>query len=447
MDLQHINRAAIAIAEANDLEVSTVVDQMKNTTVWLIVDDSIQNSRAIQISYLTSVNIAHRVFLGGVKCKFPIDTPNLLGFGGESFSKVVESFNGKIETSQAPKESDVKLLFGIECFDDHCLEVISSGWRGGINMFDQNRIILNDDSGKNSLGAVAAASIACYTAFCMLYKLEDARIILNTGISLWNLNAGKSWFLEENDGPQEIYLPKKIWTLGLGHLGQAYLWTVAMMDFKNPKETTFLLQDFDEIGDENLGSQILSFDDDVEQVKTRPCMRFLENIGFKTRLIEKPREADDSQSGWVKNFPFLLNGVDNIPTRRGIDNAQIGLFLDGATNGQLSLFDSFTMKNATRIDKSSDELWRLNENDQDDILHPNLTRRLQKEGKCGVLANYGISTPFIGVFSASIVVAEMIRSINKGTAYSIVSLQLRDLGSINAVENGQYGLEFFRNAI
>lgn len=447
MDLHHINRAAIAIAEANNMGIDRVFDQMKNTTVWLIANDSIKTSREMQISYLTSVNIAHRVFLGGAQCKFPNNTPNLLGFEDDSFSKLVESFHGKLAADKVPKEMDMKLLFGIECFDDECIEIISSGWRGGINLNGQKRILLNDNAGKISLGAIAASSIACYAAFCKLYKLDDAKIILNTGISLWNLNAGENWFLDENDGPQEGYLPRNVWSLGLGHLGQAYLWAIALMDFKNPKETTFLLQDFDEIGEENLGSQVLSFIDDVEQVKTRPCLRFLESIGFKTRLIEKPLETGDSLSGWMKDFPFLLNGVDNIPTRRGIDNSQVGLFLDGATNGKLSLFDSFTMKNVTRINKRSEELWEATDGEQEKIIHPNLSNRLEKDGKCGVLANYGISTPFIGLFSSTIIVAEMFRAINKGKAYSIVSLQLRDLVSIEAIEDGYYGTEHFRNAV
>lgn len=385
--------------------------------------------------------------MGGIECISPKETPNLLGLRGESFPVLVKDFGGKHVFDELPDESHVKILFGIDCYDSNCIEAVSSGWRGGIHLYGQERILLKDRNGQNSLGPVASASIACYAAFCKVFRFDNAKIELNTGISLWNLGAGKSWYTDENDGPEELNFPRNIWSLGLGHLGQAYLWTLAFMGVKKPAALTFLLQDYDDIGPENIGSQVLTLDEDVCQVKTRPCVRFLEAIGFKTRLIEKPFEKGDSLSDWMKDFTFLLNGVDNIPTRKNLDKTSLGLFLDGATNGKLSLFDSFTMKNVTRIDKSPDDMWRKADDGQEEILHVNLYKRFKKEHQCGVLTNIGISTPFVGLFSSTIVISEMLRSIDKGKVYLIVSLQLRDLDSIIAIEDGEYGIEYFRNAV
>jgi hypothetical protein len=63
------------------------------------------------------------------------------------------------------------------------------------------------------------------------------------------------------------------------------------------------------------------------------------------------------------------------------------------------------------------------------------------------LTNIGISTPFVGLFSSAIIVSELIRSLNKGKRYSIISLQMRDLTSIEAIENGIYNNELLRFAL
>lgn len=446
MNLQDKNRAAIAIAEKHDIDIEDALDQMQVTTVWLISNENIKSSISDQISFLTATNIAQRVF-GNAKCIVPSDIPNLLPFKENFFSELIVKFGGKLEEVELPRSNEVKILFGKECYDDNCIEAISSGWRGGINLNNQDRIHFKNITNPISLGPVASASIACYVAFCKVYEFNMSKIEMNTGISLWNLNAGVNWFKDANDGPENLHYPRYIWSLGLGHLGQAYLWTFALLNISRPEAITFLLHDHDEIGVENIGSQVLSFDDDVGKMKTRTCFNFLKNFGYNIRLIEKPYEKSDSSSEWLKNFSFLLSGVDNAPTRKNVIPKNLDLYLDGATNGKLSLFDSFTLKNVTQINKISGELWKQSKKDLEEVLHYNLYKRFEKEHQCGFLSNIGISTPFVGLFGSVIIISELLRALNKGLRYSIVSLQMQDLDSIVAIENGRYGTEFLRNAI
>ena len=154
----------------------------------------------------------------------------------------------------------------------------------------------------------------------------------------------------------------------------------------------------------------------------------------------------DSSQDWMKSFPILLNGVDNIKTRKGISNEQLELFIDGATNGTLALFDSFTMKNINKIEKNTNELWPEESTNDEKILHKKLYDKYEKSQKCGQLTNIGISTPFVGLLGATIVIAELFRSLNCGKAYSIITLQLRDLTNLSAIENGSYGNELLRFA-
>ena len=445
MDLQHTNRVAFAIAEKHDLELDDAWDQMRNAVIWLIADESIKTSYSKQLSYLTTTNIANRVFLGGVKCVLPAETPNLLPIRSDSFNSLISHYGGLI-TDKDYREGDVKVLFGDECFDDNCIEVVGDGWRGGVNFYKQERVSFQESRSLVSLGPNVAAAIACYYAFCKTFKILDNEIELNTGISLWNLNSGENWFKRENEGPHDLNMPRNIWALGLGHLGQAYLWALGLMPFREPEKCLLLLQDADAIDMENIGSQILCFDHYVGKPKTRPCIDFLEGLGFRTQIVEKPFMKGDSIQEWMKSFPILLNGVDNIKTRKSISSEQLELFIDGATNGTLALFDSFTMKNIIKSEKNTNELWPEESIKDEKILHKKLYEKYEKSHKCGQLTNIGISTPFVGLFGATIVLAELFRSLNYGRAYSIVTLQLRDLSNLSAIENGSYGNELLRFA-
>ncbi|MDD2305195.1 MAG: ThiF family adenylyltransferase [Prolixibacteraceae bacterium] len=445
MELQQTNRVALAIAEEHNIEVEDAIAKMNQSSIYLLADESIKNSFSIQLAFLTAVNISHRVFLGGVICQIPQNTPNLLKLDSSNFNDLVSKFGG-VNSLVDPTKKDIKILFGIECFDEFCVESISSGWRGGVNFFNQKRIVLEETNSKISFGPIVSASLVCYDAFCKVFQINADGIDLNFEISLWNLNSGEDWHKSENEGPEKPYLPRNIWTLGLGHLGQAYLWTLGFMPFENLNQVQVLLQDADIVQPENIGSQVLCFEENIRKPKTRACMNFLEGLNFRTQIIEKPFIKGDCEQEWAENYPFILNGVDNVKTRKSINKASFKLFIDGATNGQFDLFDSFTMRNISFIQKDPDSIWPQ-ENEDEVIFLKNLYHKYEKEHTCGKLANIGISTPFVGLFSSTIIVGELIRSLNQGRRYSIVSLQMRNLNSMEAIESGVYGKELMRFAV
>jgi biopolymer transport protein ExbB/TolQ len=104
------------------------------------------------------------------------------------------------------------------------------------------------------------------------------------------------------------------------------------------------------------------------------------------------------------------------------------------------------MKNVSKIDKEPDDLWKEEEKNIT-ILHKNLYEKYEKSHQCGQLANIGISTPFVGLFGSVVVISELLRALNQGRCYSIVSLQMRDLTSIETVECGYYNKDLLRFAI
>jgi len=284
MDLIHENR--VALAELHNTDLPEANKMMNNSQVWLIAHNSIIHSLTEQMAFITAVIIAKRVFPGGVNCILPELVPNLLVLKSDSFKDLVFHYGGSFTTDN-PGKNEVRLLFGVECYDDNCLEVVAEGWRGGVNFYNQERVIFANKDNPVSLGPIAAASLACYFAFCKIYKLIDSDLVINTGVSLWNINSGTEWYKDSKDGPRNINMPRKIWALGLGHLGQAYLWTCSFLPFSDPSNVLFLLQDDDTVENENIGSQVLCNDSNIGFPKTRACLKFLEDLNFKTRIVEK----------------------------------------------------------------------------------------------------------------------------------------------------------------
>ncbi len=65
----------------------------------------------------------------------------------------------------------------------------------------------------------------------------------DVGLSLWDPRA--PW--RSSSGPAVWVAPSKLWVLGLGHLGRAFLWTLGLLPFERPTDVELTLQDFDRL--------------------------------------------------------------------------------------------------------------------------------------------------------------------------------------------------------
>jgi hypothetical protein len=85
----------------------------------------------------------------------------------------------------------------------------------------------------------------------------------NAGLSLWR--PGRDWLAADPDEPALVYLPSRLWFIGLGNLGQAFAWLIASLPDDDPAQVQFLLQDFDRIAPSNDSTSLLSFIADIGQ--------------------------------------------------------------------------------------------------------------------------------------------------------------------------------------
>jgi len=177
-------------------------------------------------------------------------------------------------------------------------------WLSGTRAFDYDAI---GDSGLPMAGVFGAA-IGVRQVFACVLAGHDIRPC-DISVSLWT-----PW--ERIDpiakGPARFDVPDKLWFLGLGHLGQAFVWNICFLPGKG--ERLAVLQDDQFIGEENEATSLLVLPNGkIGQRKTRIAVRWLEACGWRTQLIERRHLGDIALTD--DDPPYLLSGLDRVDPR------------------------------------------------------------------------------------------------------------------------------------
>lgn len=253
------------------------------------------------------------------------------------------------------------------------------------------------------------------------------------GVSLWRpeLDIGDPDAL----GIPVEYLPQNLWVLGLGHLGNAYLWTLASLPYADPKIVEFGLLDFDTIENENLETGILFTADFQDRVKTRACDAWLSRRQFRTRLVE--RRFDGTFRVQEKEPVLALCGFDSNPARRDLPQAQFHRVVDAGLGGMANNFDTISLHTWPNPrepedlwpDPSPEEAAKLAA-EEERIARENPGYQALGSDECGRrgLAGKSVAVPSAGTGAASLVAAEVVRLLHDGPSYYDVRLGLGDPG-------------------
>jgi hypothetical protein len=280
LNFEDVDRHIIALMTSKSILFEEANQLLNESKLVLEADEKLACSYSLQVAYVTCYNIGNRIFKGGIKCILPENTPNLLKLKGETFIDVLNSLF-EINDNVNGSDGTPRLLFGKTPQSENEVEIICSGWQGGLNFFQSELFILDNAHTSIPLGAILASSYGLFWAFDFTFEITKNLQKESFGYSLWDNSLDYNWNESIGEGPNKVKLPSKIWLVGLGHLGQAYLWT--LLHLKNDFEV--LLQDFDKLGVENLGSQILSFENQIGKYKTRICADFLDNTGVSNKIL------------------------------------------------------------------------------------------------------------------------------------------------------------------
>lgn len=438
------NRLAVSLMEKHGYDYDKAVEVLESFKIALDCGDNLYHSLPLQAGLLSAANSGKRAFLGGVYIHLPKDADCLLPqHRGKTLGEVLRNIGANVNRGVSENEIAFTLTFGKRSLsNDRSLEVICNDWQGGVtNVHFPIELISQNQMG---LGGVAAGAIAVGVAFLIVSGIDPRCADKPVGISLWRPDL--KWLNPEGVGPLVQYLPAKLWILGLGHLGQGYLWSLSFLPYRMTSETLMVLQDYDNVVEANYGAGLITEKTHAGYKKTRVCANYLEGLGFNTRIVERKFDPNTKTGG---DEPLIaLCGFDNAEGRMCLEDAGFQLVVEAGIGGKLESFDDISIHTFPGGTKQPRDIWQAGVTVD---VNKSVLKEAQNKEVCGalfdVLSQKAISTSFVGMLTGALVLAEVLRASNCGPRYENQNLQIRGLNYRGAYTVGNYTHEAAVNGL
>jgi len=389
-----------------------------------------------QAALLTAVALGRRVFLGGVGVIGPLDAPLVAPLPlGKSLRDAVVALGGlpQSESNGAPM-----IRIGGPAFPrgaGFSVRTVWGGWRGGI--VPGYSELTPEPGPAMPLAAMLSAALAINEAFLFVNGETPAAGRRAAGLSLWRPGSSAPWLSADASEPPLTYLPTRLWLIGLGHLGQAYLWGLGLLPFADPKVLSLVLQDVDVITPSTESTSVLSDATLVGQMKTRAMASWAERRGFSTMLNERLFDAG------FKRQPgepaIALCGLDNAIGRQALDQVGFEFVVEaGLGRGHR---DFRTMRlHVLPGSRPAAEIWKsggIGEPVEEQAAYRKLLEGGQLD-RCGVtlLAGKAVGAPFVGAVAATLALSEVLRLLHGGPVHKLIDLDLQSLDQHSALAHG-----------
>ena len=400
---------------------------LKDYRLALAIHDDDVTDQHHQAALLTAVALGRRVFLGGVHVHGNLDvklrTP--LPFGA-TLKAAVQALGGM---GAAGRVDAPFIAIGgplLPKSDAFQVRTVFAGWRGGIVPAHAQGM----DTGLNGTMALApmlSAALAINEAFLHVsgdLAMAGRRIM---GIDLWSLEGGDAWLSPASDEPALKLLPSRLWLIGLGHLGQAYLWGLGLLPYADPGKVELLLQDMDVITPSTESTSVLSRSAQVNMKKTRAMAAWVELRGFQTAITER---AFGSHTRRLPDEPSLaLCGLDNAAGRRALDDAGFDFVVEAGLGRGHQDFRSLLVHTLPGRVPSS-ELWK-NVAPAATPIEAAAYKQMLAWGtdRCGVtlLAGKAVGAPFVGAVAATLALSEVLRLLAGSKLHRLIDMNLVDV--------------------
>jgi len=421
-------------------EASSIEDAYKVFTGYRLrvaVGSDVATSPTLQAALLTVVNTARRCFLGGVKVAGVPDAELLVRW--KNFHKLGDAMADLGGELVDEGNTDVpEIVIGNGESQSSSVFIVRAtfdGWVGGVApVADDIRL---DEIQEFTPSGVLAGSLAVSEAFQFVRGKNPAAGRRSIGKSLWQPAAEEDWAKIQDHGPELVLLPSRLWLIGLGHLGQAYLWTLGFLPFANPEEVTLVLQDTDRLTKANDSTSPLTYDGLVGQYKTRAMAAWCEDRGFRARIIERLFAEDFSIAG--DEPEVALCGVDNEQARSSLEGVGFSRVIEAGLGKGTDEYLAFQIHNFPGA-KPARNIWSnssasdASERSLDNIpAYVDLGSRGMDQCGLTLLAHRSVGASFVGTFTSTLVIAEVLRTIAGGPEYDVIDGTLRQPESVVAI--------------
>lgn len=371
-------------------------------------------SAAGHTAVLTTVSVGRRSFVGGVRVVGAVDqrANTLLPIPGETLGQRCAQI-GACGFEGAPT-----CRIGIGSFEraDQIPTFLSwwDGWNAGVRIAQPVAF----GGGENPLAGITAGALSVGAAF------EFARG--RTGVIPADANL---WGTEDAPQFNEVFLPNALWIVGLGNLGQAYLWALASLPYEDPRKVSLMLQDDDRVSLENWATSVLVHDETYGMLKGKIAEKWAEARGFDTRRTDRRLGKLDRR---VDGEPQLaLAGLDKIEGRRNLAAVGFAAIVDAGLGRTVNDFDKF----AVRVFDQNHPIDRYFADAVDDepIERPEgaAYERLEEEvGRCGAaeVGGASVAAPYVSAVAAAAVLS---RAIALASGCPCVPAEVRRISSLS----------------
>lgn len=432
-ELHRLVKLAMDTGEAESVEHAQRI--FAEYRIGVAVGREIGWSNTHQAALLTFLRLASRVFLGGIDVLLPDQAaiPNLLP-GNQGLAEAMIAASARRVNSLDPHVPAVCIgTVALPQSAIFAVRTVFNGWRAGIVPMHADMPFELDS--EFPLSGALAAALAVNEAFLFVRKDTPEAGLREIGISLWMPDAVDDWWKAENDGPRLAYLPSKLWLIGLGHLGQAYLWGLSLLPFAHPEEVNLILHDIDVVTSSTLSTSILSETSMIDKRKTRAMATVMEARGFRTTVVE--RKFDETLRVQSDEPQVALCGVDNVLARRALCDVGFKFIVEAGIGTGAKDFRAIRIHTFPGT-KDPHELWTPGGEKVVEASAP-AYNDLKARGldQCGVtlLAGKAVGAPFVGMTAAALCLAEVLRLLHEGTLFAVHDLDLKSLSYRASVEH------------
>jgi hypothetical protein len=224
-------------------------------------------------------------------------------------------------------------------------------------------------------------------------------------------------------GPAQVYIPSRLWFVGLGHVGQGILWAFGLLPVCGIEA---VLQDDQKAGEENEATGLLTTGDDLNRRKARIAADWLDKIGWSTRAIERRHYGDIPLL--AGDPAIVITSLDEPDARIQITNTGFEYLIDaGIGHGPID-FEALQIR---VLKKGVDAVTFWSSPDRsrsvDQLMEREPYRALEGvSDRCGslTLANASIAVPFVGAAVGALTVAQAIRLASMQSTIQMMQMQL-----------------------
>ena len=448
----NLSRISKLFADQYSLPSKDGFRKRQQFSVTLLCGTDVAASYMLQLSVLTAAEVATRCFPGAVCVAMPAqvdgaatllwpDVKARTSFGA-LLRQIVGTHNVVPDRGDLPHRN--LLLFGDAPEIAGALRVTFDGWVAKTGPVSQ--VARLPERPYCSLAGILAAALGVSELFLSFAEISLEARRRTVALSLWRPDLDHSH--PDAIGPSVEWLPAEVWVLGLGHLGNAYLWALGTLPYERANAARIFLNDFDSVEVENIETSLLFTHADLNRTKARTCAAWLERRGFRTRLLERPF---DKHFRCQHDEPHLaLCGFDSNPTRRDLASAEFVRVIDSGLGGTSNNFDTLSLHTLPNP-RGVHELWPDLSEEEEKIREAHQNRVAQENeaythlglDECGrfEFAGKSVAVPFVGAVASCFVVAEALRLFHDGPAYTDIKLRLTSFIFHCVRSNHNYSIE------